>query len=51
MNFFWYSSQFSAGPSEEFSKLLANPESPLELVLSADEAVTQSKRRCEPLLV
>jgi hypothetical protein len=51
MSFFWFSSQmFQAGPSEEFTQLLSNPGATLDQILAMDEAVTQAKRHCEPLL-
>lgn len=50
MSFFWFSSQFQAGPSEEFSQLLSTPTTTLEQLLSLDEVVTQAKRHYEPLL-
>lgn len=50
MSFFWYSCQMAAGPSETFSRLVADPEATVEQVLETDEAVTQAKRRYEPLI-
>ena len=51
MSFFWYSNyMFAAGPSEEFNRLLSEPETTLEQILETDDALTQAKRRCEPLL-